>query len=655
MDDNNNMNENQNMEDQAPPAVGASGGSSMASAVLTAAKRKRLIIILCSVLGAALVITAVIVGVVLFGSDAPPVVDLGLEGSGTAEDPYVLVQSGEFTPYLSEGQSMFFVYYPTEDGVISFEAAIPDTMGIKITDLTTGDSVQTSDAVIMSVVAEQGVLVELYFLNPADEDYLTFSFTDEIDNAGNYSEAPIQITGTGTYDATLASDSTKYFSYTAEQDGWVSVQLPTGVNGTVVDTSTAKEYTNTDGGDVIVVPVTADSVLDIRVKWADETASGEISLVFVDESDYTYSMTGSGSVGYPYIAPGTGSYSVDVGPGEDAYISYGATSDGTITVTVPDTADITVVDKATGDTYTDDDGDGVVVVPTTAGNELEIKTEWKDPTAEGRIDVIISDAQSGQIDEGREPVIITGTGTYSTDLDVGESQTYLYTPEGTGSIRIEAHGAVIVVCNTVTGTMFRVNDGLAVTVRAGEPMEILLCGNEGEAVGHVDMYFEDEGSFLDPSDLAIGIKTIRRYKKDGVMVNATDDAIPIMPGQVVQYEVGVKSTDNGNAWVRVRLEFVFKDKDGHVMPHTSEQLDLLIEQELNDDSWVLGEDGWWYYKKVLAGQETSSLLLESLAFSGPNITSAYARGTLEMTVICQAVQSKDNGGNAMTAQGWPIE
>ncbi len=73
--------------------------------------------------------------------------------------------------------------------------------------------------------------------------------------------------------------------------------------------------------------------------------------------------------------------------------------------------------------------------------------------------------------------------------------------------------------------------------------------------------------------------------------------------------------------------------------------------------WEPGGDGWYYYHDVLApGGVTGSLLAEDkLVFDTDVIAQTHPNMPLSLSVEVQAVQSKNNGPDARSAQGWPEE
>lgn len=372
-----------------------------------------------------------------------------------------------------------------------------------------------------------------------------------------------------------------------------------------------------------------------------------------DFPDTELGLEGEGSELTPYILLHSGTYVPNAADGKPRLFLYYPSQKGVISVTAvnPGELGIIMTDLTTGEIVHSTDEVKMGVTP---DHGVLIELYFLDPEQKGHMPFVFVDEKDGVGRYHESPTVITGTGYYPADLSVGESAHYIYTATGEGFIRVDAPGTTITIRNTTTGAVFMAHDGLSVSVRPGEKLEIELRGDVGLSDDTVNMYFQDEHDYVDASEAAISIETIRRYEKDGTIVDATGDRLALLPGQTIHYEVGAVSKGAGSAWVRLRVDFVFKDKQGVEIPCTDEEIAGLVKLAVNDEHWIsLGDDGWWYYDQVLPGHCAAPLLFDSLTLSGQNFTAKFAGCTTEMYVTSQAVQAKGNGHSAVDAQGWP--
>ena len=65
-----------------------------------------------------------------------------------------------------------------------------------------------------------------------------------------------------------------------------------------------------------------------------------------------------------------------------------------------------------------------------------------------------------------------------------------------------------------------------------------------------------------------------------------------------------------------------------------------------------GEDGYFYYNKVLKPGEVTEPIFTSVAFSG-DMDSMYQDAQVVVDVAAQAVQTAHNGSTVADAKGWP--
>ena len=136
-------------------------------------------------------------------------------------------------------------------------------------------------------------------------------------------------------------------------------------------------------------------------------------------------------------------------------------------------------------------------------------------------------------------------------------------------------------------------------------------------------------------------------------VDFPNNTVAVMPAETVEREAKISSAaDAQPAWLRARAEFVVYDAFGAKMDVDPGELASIMSLSCGDD-WT-EKDGWWYYEDVFSGNKTVTFL-QSVSFSGPNMTNEYQGGKVEIVVTAQAVQTAHNNGSAAKADGWPDE
>lgn len=120
----------------------------------------------------------------------------------------------------------------------------------------------------------------------------------------------------------------------------------------------------------------------------------------------------------------------------------------------------------------------------------------------------------------------------------------------------------------------------------------------------------------------------------------------IVPGRVVDKVVYVENDGEVEFWTRIRLEKSITDADGN-----AERLNFNhIALDLNTADWT-EHDGYYYYNKPLKPGETTEKLFTKVTF-GKKLGNAYMNARVEINVVAQAVQSKNNGSSPLDAVGW---
>lgn len=74
--------------------------------------------------------------------------------------------------------------------------------------------------------------------------------------------------------------------------------------------------------------------------------------------------------------------------------------------------------------------------------------------------------------------------------------------------------------------------------------------------------------------------------------------------------------------------------------------------DYNTTDWTQGDDGYFYYNKVLKPGEVTEPIFNNVAFSG-TMDNMYRDAEVTVDVAAQAVQTANNGSTVMDAKGWP--
>ena len=135
-----------------------------------------------------------------------------------------------------------------------------------------------------------------------------------------------------------------------------------------------------------------------------------------------------------------------------------------------------------------------------------------------------------------------------------------------------------------------------------------------------------------------------------------DEKIEVMPGVTVSKIATIKNLE-AEAYIRAKFAIVITDESGNEMQISPETLASIITLTVNGEDWIRkdGDGEWWYYAdSVVTGASTEAFFTE-VVFDGPNMTNEYQNCTVEVIVDAEAVQTANNGNNAIEAAGWPAE
>jgi len=120
----------------------------------------------------------------------------------------------------------------------------------------------------------------------------------------------------------------------------------------------------------------------------------------------------------------------------------------------------------------------------------------------------------------------------------------------------------------------------------------------------------------------------------------------IMPSMSATKIAEIKNTGASAAWVRVKVEKNIK-LQGNGTPDAD-----LVELDLNQTDWTLGQDGYYYYNQALQPNAVTEPIFTAVTFDA-SMGNEYQHATVSVDVSAQAVQTANNGDAATAAQGWP--
>ena len=120
----------------------------------------------------------------------------------------------------------------------------------------------------------------------------------------------------------------------------------------------------------------------------------------------------------------------------------------------------------------------------------------------------------------------------------------------------------------------------------------------------------------------------------------------IMPSMTVTKIAEIKNTGASAAWIRVKVE-----KNIQLQGEGTPDADL-VELDLNQNDWELGQDGYYYYNQALEPNTVTTPIFTAVTFDAA-MGNEYQNATASVDVFAQAVQTANNGASAMTAKGWP--
>lgn len=130
----------------------------------------------------------------------------------------------------------------------------------------------------------------------------------------------------------------------------------------------------------------------------------------------------------------------------------------------------------------------------------------------------------------------------------------------------------------------------------------------------------------------------------------------VMPDKTVEKVVWVTNDAQQPAWIRVQLTNTIRNKTGSELDNTQNGVDMVqyLQDAAHESKWKL-IDGWYYYTEPLSPGAKTVPVLDAVYFA-KQMGNDYKESTIDLKVVVQAVQSKNNPmpeGGLSQIPGWP--
>lgn len=125
-----------------------------------------------------------------------------------------------------------------------------------------------------------------------------------------------------------------------------------------------------------------------------------------------------------------------------------------------------------------------------------------------------------------------------------------------------------------------------------------------------------------------------------------ENAIGIVPGDVVSKIVKVENTGDNDAFIRIKVDKEITLENPELTP----DLDM-VKLDFDNTNWVY-RDGYYYYRMLLAPGEKTQALFNNVLFDTA-MGNEYQNSFATIKIDAQAVQVKNNGTDVLSAAGWP--
>ena len=146
-----------------------------------------------------------------------------------------------------------------------------------------------------------------------------------------------------------------------------------------------------------------------------------------------------------------------------------------------------------------------------------------------------------------------------------------------------------------------------------------------------------------PDNINYGVKIEENWKPE--------DGKDIVPGVEVNKDVKARNKASYKSFIRLKFEPKFTScKEGVDLSSLDpEKLDLKMtnlttKDELKEEEWVLGDDGYYYFLKVVDPEEDTKYLLDSVTLKKTG-NAQYGSASFDVDVHAESVQASNGGAS----------
>ena len=131
---------------------------------------------------------------------------------------------------------------------------------------------------------------------------------------------------------------------------------------------------------------------------------------------------------------------------------------------------------------------------------------------------------------------------------------------------------------------------------------------------------------------------------------------PVTPGieveepgwnKIVKQDVTIKNTGQVESYIRVKVVVTWKNGTDIYPVDPVEDKDYSLEYDSAD--WEKGTDGFWYYKKAVLPEDSTSVLIKSATWLKACVDTNYK---LSIEILSQAIQSTPDEA---VESVWPVD
>ena len=124
------------------------------------------------------------------------------------------------------------------------------------------------------------------------------------------------------------------------------------------------------------------------------------------------------------------------------------------------------------------------------------------------------------------------------------------------------------------------------------------------------------------------------------------EGVYVKPGGIISKKVSVKNIGENPFWLRIKLK--------NAVDNSDLSADVL-ELDINNTDWIDGNNGYYYYNRILNSDEETEKLFTQVKVAG-SADNSYIGKNVKLTVCAYAVQSEYNDASSpLKVAGWPAE